>query len=68
MVGLHHLPVRGVRHHEEQLGGALQGPGVSHLHLPARGLYPHPLQLNPNAGIYVHESQRALQFPVSAQV
>lgn len=40
VVGLHHLPVRGVRHHEEQLRGALPGPGVSHLHLPAGGRYP----------------------------
>lgn len=41
VVGFHHLLVWGVRHHEEQLRGAVQGAGVSHLHLPTRGLYPH---------------------------
>lgn len=40
VAGFHHLLVRGVWHHEEQLSGPLQGAGVSNLHLPARGLYP----------------------------
>ncbi|XP_077202868.1 CBP80/20-dependent translation initiation factor isoform X2 [Paroedura picta] len=34
LAGLHHLPLRGVRHHEEQHGGALPSPRLPHLYLP----------------------------------
>lgn len=40
VVRFHHLLVWGVWHHEEQLCGPFQSAGVSHLHLPTRGLYP----------------------------
>lgn len=77
VAGLHHLPVRGVWHHEEQLRGAVQGPGVSHLHLPAGGRYPE-LLFTPvhqsersgqmNARVCVHESLCTLLLPVLAPV
>lgn len=34
---LHHLPVRGVRHHAQQHGRALPRPRLPHLHLPQGG-------------------------------
>ena len=37
LAGLHHLPVRGLRHHAQQHGRALPCAGLPHLHLPQGG-------------------------------
>lgn len=40
LAGLHHLPVRGVRHHAQQHGRALPCARLPHLHLPQGGKTP----------------------------
>lgn len=71
MVGFHHLLVRSVWYHEE-LRRAVQGAGVSHLHLSTRGLYLFSFKslakiINPFHAFRIKESARLRLCIVLAQ-